>query len=157
MQTLTPQFWLLLYCAALCTQHSSAMQSFDAPTGPLCVGTEVTINCTVADHGLYLRGTYWTLRKAGNGSLDFCYLAHGVPLDVDDTRCEPFIAELKERSGNLFPSILSARVGLELNNTVIQCSGPNLTNIIGNTTLQIVGMYAMIPCPSLVQCNLAYA
>ena len=98
-------------------------------------------SCTVDDPSVGgLASTYWTVTVNGTED-DDCILNHPQPSDME--ACGPgneFESSLGDPVGTLYPSTLTVdSISTQLNGTIVECAGPSPSNVIGDTTICIVG------------------
>ena len=109
----------------------------------ICPGDSPVFSCTVNDPsrtGI----TFWTVTV--DGTVDECRLVHAIANDMQT--CGPgneFQSSLGDPVGNLYPSTLTVdSIFTQLNGTIVECAGPSPSNVIGDTTICIVGEYCWV-------------
>ena len=131
-----------------CTFSPGDVTAHITPAPPTCPDDTFTFECVVSGRipGSIELFTTW---RAG-GSRDVCALAHTSPNTI--AQCGPhFTARPKSgfgTSGPSYSSTLSGTAIRELNGTLVECFGPNISlhtwNRVGNSTLKILGQHAIL-------------
>ena len=110
----------------------------------ICPGDSPVLSCTVDDPTSGLASTFWTVTV--NGTEDECRLTHSVTDEMKT--CGPgdeFESSLGDPVGNLYPSTLTVdSMFTQLNGTSVECAGPSASNVIGETTICVVGEYCQV-------------
>ena len=116
------------------------------PAPPTCTEDTFTFTCTVA--GDFNGFTIW---RVGRSSDNECALVHRVTNLVTCGQGITFSATPRDgfgTDGPTFTSTLSGTADPALNGTLVECFGPannvNPGNMIGSSTLQILGQYVFI-------------
>lgn len=136
--------WLLSALLTLCFCDGT---SFTSPW-PVCAGEHVQFSCTVEDYDLENHGhTYW---RTTNSSIR-CSVSHRIAHQYGSAtdKCGPFTAWLKKQGNNSYFSNFTAIATTDLNNSLVQCLGPNhrgrknTEDLVGNDTIKIIGQQVM--------------
>ena len=115
----------------------------------ICPGDSPVFSCTVNDpSGTAV--TLWTVTVNGFED-DNCRLIHAITNEMQT--CGPddvFQSSLGVPVGNLYPSTLTVdSLSTQLNGTIVECAGPATSNVIGDTTICVVGEYCCVYRPIL--------
>ena len=119
------------YYVCLTTASSTFSPS---PHLDVCPSGVAEFTCTVEDDGTP-EATLWRINEA---TID-CIVFHS---DASLNRsCGPFHLTLNSAVENSYTSVLSiSSVSLALNNTQVQCRGPSISNVVGTSSLRIIGV-----------------
>lgn len=136
--------WLL---SALLTLRFCDSTSFTS-SWPVCAGERVQFSCTVEDYDLEnLGNTYW---RTTNSSFN-CSVSHRIAHRYGSYKdiCGPFTAWLKKQGNNSYFSNFTAIATTDLNNSLVQCLGPNHRSdnldLVGRDTIKITGQFVWFP------------
>ena len=116
----------------------------------ICPGGSPVFSCTVNDPTSGLALTFWTVTVNGTED-DNCRLIHSVTNDMQT--CGPgnvFESSLGDPVGNLYPSTLTVdSISTQLNGTIVECAGLTPSNVIGDTTICVVGKFCWVQLSSV--------
>ena len=118
----------------LCIASSSTFSP--SPYLDVCPGGVAELTCTVEDDGTP-ESTLWLIN--GITAINCIVLNSGPPVNGS---CGPFQLTLCPPVGNSYTSVLrNSSVSLTLNNTEVQCRGPTTSNVVGSSSLRIIGVH----------------
>ena len=105
----------------------------------VCLGEELTYNCTIFDDMKIYPQALWSGFCADNSLLTIIF---GVPSQESDL-CGPFLVNATGKDGDCYTSTLTVTASPELNGTLVQCVDGKMQfdEHVGNAMLIVFGSH----------------